>query len=150
MKNMPKGKLLIIIFSIVLILVIAITIPLSFIKKEPDKQLITLKKANFETYFNVETSFSQINESAQIKYSITPNHDYAAESQSSQTIKVTLAVAFYKYSSTSGTPIKTEYIHINLQKVKSFERTSSGTVDVPENAKGYKIYVSYANGSIYA
>lgn len=150
MKNLPKGKQLIIIFSIVLVFVMVTAISLRFILKGAEKQLITLNKANFENYFNVETSFSQINESAQIRYSITPRRDYASEAQSSQTIKVTLAVAFYKYSSTNGTSIKTEYVNIYLQKLKDFERTSSGTVSVPEIAKAYKIYVSYVNGIIYA
>lgn len=150
MRSLPRSKSLIIIFSSILIFTMAIAIALRFIAKEPEKQLIKLKKANFETYFNVETSYSQINESAFIKYSFTPKQDYASKSQSGQTIKVTLAVSFYKYSSTSGTPIKTEYIYINLLKSKDFKKKSSGSVEVPQNAKGYKIYVSYANGTIYA
>lgn len=147
--SLTKKKILVGV-SAILIIALAIAIPLSIIGKEPKKQLITLKKANFETYFDVETSFSQINEVAQIKYSIEPHDDYANEAQPEQTIKVTLAVTFYKYSNTSSTSIKTEYIHINLQKSKDFKKTGNVTIDVPKNAKGYKIYVSYASGTIYA
>lgn len=149
MKNLPKGKFLIIIFSILLILTMAVIIPLSFIKKEPKKQLVTLNKTNFETYFDVEKSFSQINGIAQIEFSISPLQNYAAESQSNPTIKITFAINFYKYSGTSGTPIKTEYIRLTLLKSKQFKKISSNTITVPENAKGYKIYISYINGTIY-
>lgn len=112
--------------------------------------MIILKRANFESYFYVNLSYDQINQTAQVSYIITPNDDYCCEEQSSATIQLKIAVVFYDNLLKSGSGINTEYLQIDLKKEKGYEKKGGFTVAVPNDAKTYEVYISYVKGEIYA
>ena len=95
-------------------------------------------------------SYSLTNKTAKIKYSIEEPRYCSYDSRSSDTINVIISVSFYKKASTSGIPIKTEEIDIELHKSNDFKKTGSVTVNIPQNAKGCRVYISNVDGKIYA
>ena len=72
MKRMPHSK--VIIFSSVLIIIAAIAtiIPVSFCIE--NKKVVTLDKKSFESYFNIETSYTSLNGMLQVNYKVYPQN----------------------------------------------------------------------------
>lgn len=147
MKDFPKSKTIIIIFSVIFVIALSVIIPLSLMQKNIKKEVI-LNKNNFETYFNVKLSYSQVNSYGTIKYEITPKSDYYEKNETSQTINLTIAVKFDKYYAGLGNGAKTEYIYLKLLKNKKFEIKGSQSVKIPEDATDYDYYLSSVTGNI--
>ena len=145
MEDFPKSKTIIIIFSVMFVIALGLIIPLSLMQKNIKEEII-LNKNNFETYFNLELSYSQVNSSATIKYKIIPKNDCYENSETSQTINLTIAVKFYKNSSNV---IKTEYIYVKLLKSKWLEVSNNKTINVPDTATRYEYFVSSVSGTIF-
>ena len=145
MKDFPKSKTIIIIFSVIFVIALGVIIPLSLMQKNIKEEVI-LNKNNFETYFNLELSYSQVNSSATIKYKITPKKDYYENSETSQTINISIAIKFYKNSSYA---VKTEYIYVKLSKSKEFKVNDNKTINVPDTATRYEYFVSSVSGNIF-
>ena len=128
----------------------ATVIPISFINKPSAKGTVKIDKNNFETYFDVEISYSGFNNLSQISYKIEPKkQSITQESQSSAKISLTIAITFYRNNHASGTTAGTEYINMNLLKTRGYKINGTRSVDTPSEAKSYKTYISYAQGVIY-
>ena len=134
MKPFPKGSTLIKIFAFVLTVVMIIAISVRVVYETENKQLIALKKSNFESYFDFDASLVLTNETAKIKYSIEPKRYYSKEYESSYAIDVVISVSFYKKASTRGNPIETEKIYIELRKTDDYKKSGNTTIKVPQNA----------------
>lgn len=147
MKRMPHSK--VIIFSSVLIIIAAIAtiIPVSFCIE--NKKVVTLDKKSFESYFNIETSYTSLNGMLQVNYKVYPqNKEIIKNEKSSDRIMLTVTISFYKGYNASGFFLDSENIQIILQKSKGYSVNGVKSISVPTKAQSYKLYVSKAIGSI--
>lgn len=113
------------------------------------KTILPVIQKSFESYFNIETSYTSLNGMLQVNYKVYPqNKEIIKNEESSDRIMLTVTVSFYKGYNASGFFLDSENIQIILQKSKGYSVNGVKSISVPTKAQSYKLYVSKAIGSI--
>lgn len=147
MKKLPRSKTVLFLSLFTVVAAILTIIPINFGAEA--RTVVALDKNSFEDYFNVEISYTTLNNILQVNYNVSPKSKSIVKSeQSTNKIVLTVTVSFYKDYNASGFSIDSKDIQIVLLKSKDYSARGVESISVPIKAQSYKLYISRAIGKI--